>query len=287
MTLFELKKDIKNQLQAIYPDSEIESFIRILYEDLLNLPLKSQLLKQDDETDSTGIKQINEAVEKLKKQIPIQYITKQTEFYGRKFYLNKHVLIPRPETEELVDLVLNDIEAGTDEKINIIDIGTGSGCIAVSLAAELKNANVFALDISKKALKTAKKNAELNKVNVNFVKDNILSPNTPVPDIKFDIIVSNPPYVTESEKTVMRKNVLDYEPAQALFVPDNKPLIFYKAIIKFARNKLKNRGHLYFEINEAFADKIVKLLHKKGFTEIYLHQDINGKDRIISARKAE
>jgi len=225
------------------------------------------------------------ALELLKQQKPIQYIIGETEFYGLPFKVNESVLIPRPETEELVEWVLK--HADSNESINILDIGTGSGCIAISLAKNLPNAKVYALDVSAKALKTAKKNADLNEVNVEFIEVDILKNGDGVlgADVKFDIIVSNPPYVREQEKDMMKPNVLENEPHLALFVKDENPLLFYEAITKYASKNLARVGQLFFEINEYLGSDMITLLQDNNFRNIESKQDIFKKDRMIKGVK--
>jgi len=198
-----------------------------------------------------------------------------------RFEVNHSVLIPRPETEELVSLIRSEF---ANQAPQILDIGTGSGCIAISLQKLLPQATVFAIDISAKALLVAESNAKLNNASVSFIETDILNPNKALIPNSLDVIVSNPPYVTESEKAFMEKNVLDYEPHNALFVPDNDALIFYREIAQLATDKLKKGGKIYFEINEAKSDEVVALLEKLGFIEILVVKDIHGKNRIIRAR---
>jgi len=223
--------------------------------------------------------------ERLNNNEPIQYILGETEFYGRRFLVNDSVLIPRPETEELVKYIVDKNQFPvTNNQLQILDIGTGSGCIAISLAKELPNFKVTAYDISEKALETAKKNAELNKADVNFEKVNILKPSFINSLIhSFNIIVSNPPYVTKQEIDRMQKNVLDFEPHLALFVEDSEPLIFYKAIANFAFNNLTNNGLVAVEINEALGEETAEVFRRKGFSEVEIIKDIHQKDRFVSA----
>ena len=239
---------------------------------------------------------ILKALESLKQEQPIQYILGDTEFYGLPFKVNNHVLIPRPETEELVEWVFSEVE-DLNSEIRILDIGTGSGCIAISLAKQLTNAEVFALDVCKEALKTAKQNAELNNVKVEFIEADILKWNQESriknqefffgKDVSkrqkglFDIIVSNPPYVRNQEKQQMKGNVLDNEPHLALFVEDDNPLQFYNAITEFAKNNLNKNGKLFFEINEYLGSEMIQLLKTNNFIDLELKQDIFKKDRMI------
>jgi release factor glutamine methyltransferase len=231
-------------------------------------------------------------IERLNNNEPIQYILGETEFYGRRFLVNDSVLIPRPETEELVKYIIDKQKTQFSVKrkqLSILDIGTGSGCIAISIAKELPNFIVSAYDISKNALETAKKNAELNKADVNFEKVNILKP----PFIhsliqyplrhSFNIIVSNPPYVTKQEIYRMQKNVLDFEPHLALFVDDSEPLIFYEAIANFAFNNLTDNGLVAVEINEALGEETANVFRRKGFSEVEIIKDMHQKDRFVSA----
>jgi release factor glutamine methyltransferase len=222
----------------------------------------------------------NSILEQLKLEIPIQYLLGSTSFYGLDFEVNENVLIPRPETEELVEWIIKGnpkIEGFKDLKI--LDIGTGSGCIAISLAKNMPNAKVYAIDISEKALATAKKNALLHKVDVTFITQNILE----TEDLKqqFDIIVSNPPYVRNLEKQEIKKNVLDNEPHLALFVEDNDALLFYKKIATLAQKNLLENGQLFFEINQYLGKETITLLEKMNFKNIELRKDIYGNDRMI------
>jgi len=222
---------------------------------------------------------IDSFILKLRNFVPIQYILGETEFYGLPFNVNESVLIPRPETEELVDWIQS--ENDRNANLEMLDIGTGSGCIAISLKHEFKHATVEAFDISEKALETAKTNAELNKLEVTFSKVDILS--HPEFETKWDVIVSNPPYVTELEKADMQPNVLNNEPHLALFVPDNDPLLFYRHIALFARKHLKPQGKLYFEINREFGQATMNLLTELGYTEVKLRKDISVNDRMVRA----
>jgi len=218
---------------------------------------------------------------------PIQYILGHTEFYGLNFKVNPSVLIPRPETEELVEWALASVGSGQlAVGSNVLDIGTGSGCIAISLKKNLPDANVSAIDISLKALETAKENAKLNAVEVNFIEGDILNPsNYSLLTNHYSLIISNPPYVTQHDKTQMHQNVTAFEPHTALFVPEDDPLLFYKAIADFAVKNLKTGGLLFFEINESLGKEMVELLEDKGFKDIELRKDMSGRDRMIKAVK--
>jgi len=224
--------------------------------------------------------------EKLIQGIPLQYILGETEFYDLIVKVNPSVLIPRPETEELVDwaLITSRIINGETEILKLLDIGTGSGCIAISIKKYIPLADITAIDISEAALNIARQNADLNQVEINFIQDDIFKPtNLELINSKYDLILSNPPYVTEAEKDQMLDNVLNHEPDIALFVPDNDPLVFYRAITDFALVHLKINGFLFLEINEKFGQETLNLLKKKGFKEIELRQDMGGKDRMIKA----
>lgn len=274
-------KYIKKELEQIYPSRESDNIVYLLLEHVLNYSRTQIQLNKQDVIDSPQLEKIIDFVEELKSNRPIQYVLGKTEFYELPFLVNEHTLIPRPETEELVQTI---IQENPQENLNILDIGTGSGCIPISLAKHLKAATIASADISSEAIKKAKENALLNQVEIKFHCRDILK----WADFeweKFDIIVSNPPYVTEAEKMLMEKNVLDHEPHTALFVSDDDPLLFYRNIANFALSNLKKDGKLYFEINESLGKEMVTLLEQKQFRQVRLIQDINGKNRIISALK--
>lgn len=225
-------------------------------------------------------------VERLNNNEPIQYILGETEFYGRRFLVNDSVLIPRPETEELVKYIVDKQKKQfpvSNNQLSILDIGTGSGCIAISLAKELQNFKVTAYDISEKALEIAKKNAALNKANVVFEKVDILNNQFLILNSQLSILISNPPYVTKQEIDRMQKNVLDFEPHLALFVEDSEPLIFYEAIANFAFNNLTDNGLVAVEINETLGEETADVFRRKGFSEVEIIKDIHQKDRFVSA----
>lgn len=238
-------------------------------------------LNSEKEISKETVQNFQSALVRLKNHEPIQYIIGETEFYGLPFKVNKHTLIPRPETEELVEWILCEFsnQQSTIKNQQFLDIGTGSGCIAISLAKNLPNSKICALDISEEALKIARENAEMNKVEVNFFQTDILKTKT-LPK-KFNIIVSNPPYVRELEKKWMQQNVLNYEPDSALFVTDNDPLLFYRAISKLAKQHLQPNGNLFFEINEYLANELTELLKSENFKNIEVKKDIFGKDRML------
>ena len=282
MQIQQFKTTFFNKLKEQYPVTEIQSFFNLLVEYKLNLSRIEVALRPDFEISKTDLEFLQKAQIALKKQIPIQYIIGETEFYGLPFKVNKNVLIPRPETEELVTFILENSNLQTPKsKLTILDIGTGSGCIPISLAKNLPNATIYALDISSEALKTAKINAELNNVSIQFIETDIL--NISELPLKFDIIISNPPYVRELEKEQMQNNVLEHEPHLALFVKDNNPLLFYDKIADFAKNHLTKNGKLYFEINQYLGKETVDLLKSKEFKNIVLKKDMFGVDRMIKA----
>ena len=270
------------ELSSIFDEKEIESFFYIILEAFHELKRVDLVLNPDLELDNLQILQWETVLSQLKEQKPIQYILGETEFFGLPFYVNENTLIPRPETEELVEWILsnNRINKPTNQ-FKILDIGTGSGCIAISLAKNLPNAQVYAIDVSEKALATAKKNAELNNVKVIFIEKNILETEDLLDN--FDIIVSNPPYVRNLEKQEIHKNVLEYEPHLALFVEDNDALLFYRKITALATKNLFENGQLYFEINQYLGKEMIKLLEKYNSKNIELKKDIYGNDRMIKA----
>jgi release factor glutamine methyltransferase len=280
MKIKEYRSQFIQALLPIYDEGEAESFFYLILEEKqqlkrIDLALDPKLIFLEEE-----LALWNSILEQLKLEIPIQYLLGSTSFYGLDFEVNENVLIPRPETEELVEWIIKGnpkIEGFKDLKI--LDIGTGSGCIAISLAKNMPNAKVYAIDISEKALATAKKNALLHKVDVTFITQNILE----TEDLKqqFDIIVSNPPYVRNLEKQEIKKNVLDNEPHLALFVEDDDALLFYKKIAALAQKNLLENGQLFFEINQYLGKETITLLEKMNFKNIELRKDIYGNDRMI------
>lgn len=270
---------IKQALATYYPESEISGFVRYILEHITKRSYH-QLLLSDIHFSEGQTKVVQQYIERLQQYEPIQYIIGETEFFGLPFYVNKHTLIPRPETEELVELVLKE---NTQYQPSILDVGTGSGCIAIALAKHIPNAKVTAWDFSKGAIEIANKNANLNKVQVKFDQVDVLS-KYPT-NQEFDIIVSNPPYILDSEKEEMEKNVLDYEPHSALFVPNNKALLFYERIADISLELLTENGKLYFEINRAKGQETVEMLASKGYYDIELLKDLSKNDRMVSAKR--
>ncbi len=263
-----------------YSNQEAEQLMLIIYKEILAIERITVLAHPDTKVPNSDYKRIIEIVERLKKNEPIQYILGETEFYDLKFKLTPSVLIPRPETEELVQWISADIS-----KIGsaILDIGTGSGCIAIALAKNIANSSLYAVDVSEEAIEVAKKNAVINEVDIVFLCHDILQSDYSNLPKDLSVIVSNPPYVTNKQKGEMQKNVLDYEPALALFVPDNDPLLFYRKIAEIGIKLLANNGALYFEINEIYGNELKILLEEIGYSKVMLKADINGKNRMIKA----
>jgi len=284
MKIKEYRTQFIQTLAPIYDGVEAESFFYLILEEKQQLKRIDLALKPDLELSEEELAVWNSILEQLKLEIPIQYLLGKTSFYGLDFEVNSAVLIPRPETEELVDwIIFNNSKIEKLKDLKILDIGTGSGCIAVSLAKNLPNAKVFAIDVSEKALATAQKNAELNSVEVTFIEKNILE--TMDLGQEFDIIVSNPPYVRNLEKEEIKKNVLDNEPHLALFVEDDDALLFYRKIAELAQKNLSNSGQLYFEINQYLGQEMIDLLEKMNFKNIELRKDIYGNDRMTLAHR--
>lgn len=268
---------IKEYLKAYYPESEISGFIRIIIEHITKRSYPQAVISDTKLTEEQTIL-LHSILDRLKTFEPIQYIIGETEFFGLPFHVTKDVLIPRPETEELVELILNE---NKKSGLKVLDIGTGSGAIAIALAKHLEKGYIEAWDISEEALKIATFNAESNAVDITFRNVDVLK-DYPT-DTKFDIVVSNPPYILEKEKSGMDQNVLNYEPHTALFVPDNNGLLFYDRIADIALYLLEPNAKLYFEINQAKGQNTVQLIKSKGFINVSLFQDLNKNDRMVRA----
>lgn len=266
-----------NELLGVYPDREAQSIIFIMFENFYGLR-RIDVMMDKAIADFDEVK-YNQAIERLKKAEPIQYVLENAWFLDRQFYVNSSVLIPRNETEELVQMIISNHK--NDSSLNIIDLGTGSGCIAISLKLALSQATVYALDISKEALEIAKKNAQNLGAEINFLNADMRTEISNLP--AFNIIVSNPPYVTMSEKKVMNTNVLAYEPHLALFVEDSNPLEFYEAIADFGKSNLNPQGQVYLEINEHLGPETATMLQQKGYSNVEIIQDIHSKNRMIKA----
>ena len=281
MTLKEFQLFFSRELSDKYPKSEIDSFFSITIEEQLGLQRIDTVLQPDFFVDEANLSTLKTIIKRLQKEEPIQYIFGKTEFFGLPFFVDENTLIPRPETEELVAWIIDEVKNTKKKNITILDIGTGSGCIAISLAKKLKEVSSNAIDVSKEALKIAKKNANFNNVQVNFIELDILK--TEKLPQEFDIIISNPPYVRELEKVEIKNNVLHNEPHLALFVPDDNALLFYKKIAELARNHLSKNGQLFFEINQYLGNETREMLSKLGFSSIELKKDIFKNDRMIKA----
>ena len=274
MTLADFKNKMKSTLSSIYEIDEMNSIFFLISEEFLQIPRSKILLADEIELDSNKEILFLDALNRLKTHEPIQYVLGKTTFMDLEFKVNSNVLIPRPETEELVRLMLKEDLDGKE----ILDIGTGSGCIAISLAKNLPNAKVIALDISENAIEVAKKNAKLNNVNIEFINADIFNYKSKK---KYDVIVSNPPYVTESEKLLMKNNVLKYEPNSAIFVDNDNPLIYYEKILEFAKNQLNNDGKIYFELNENLKLHLIDLLKNYSIKVIDFISDLYKKNRFL------
>lgn len=307
MLLKEFRNHFNNQLSTVFPQTEIDSFFFLLIEKELDLKRIDVALNNQLPIPEEKFKHLYNSLSRLKSQEPIQYILGETEFFGLPFRVNKQTLIPRPETEELVEWIISEVKKSQSYKVetfSILDIGTGTGCIPISLAKNLPNTTTTAIDISSEALKIATQNAEINDVEIDFIEQDILNieslniiankmkqsqnnnevtlPKTPGNDIKFDVLISNPPYVRELEKAEIQPNVLENEPHLALFVEDKNPLIFYKKIAELAKNHLKKDGVLFFEINQYLAKETIEMLTGKGF-KTELKKDIFGNDRMTKS----
>jgi release factor glutamine methyltransferase len=312
MLLKSYKTKFFQELSSLYDEKEIESFFYLILENFhqikrIDLALNPQMRMNDKQ-----LLHWESILSDLKKQKPIQYILGETEFYGLPFLVNENTLIPRPETEELVELIIKQNSkseippepkvngAKLNSKLKILDIGTGSGCIAISLVKNISNVEVYAIDISEEVLETAKKNAQINQVEIHFIQADILKINNleqlptsnpklethnPKLETQFDIIVSNPPYVRNLEKQEINPNVLEYEPHLALFVEDDDALLFYRKIAQLALKSLSPNGRLYFEINQYLGKETVELIESFGFKNVVLHKDIYGNDRMIEGTR--
>ncbi|AEE18420.1 release factor glutamine methyltransferase [Dokdonia sp. Hel_I_63] len=288
MNIDEFRIDFRQQLAGMYEREEVENLCFLTLEHVLKMNRVEVSLSRKMDISTSALTQLNDVTGRLSRSEPIQYIVGTTEFYGIEFQVNPATLIPRPETEELVDWIITDkaesfVKSETQEKLKILDIGTGSGCIAISLAKYMSKAHVEAIDISQDALATAYQNAKRNEVDVTFYNQDVLA----VEELehKYDIIVSNPPYVRMLEKKEMRDNVLSNEPDSALFVSDDDPLIFYRKIGELAFESLSVNGFLYFEINEYLGKEMIDLLKVIGFENVELREDMFGKDRMIKASR--
>lgn len=283
MLLKEFREHFRKELKGQYPEMEIETFFKLLMSSYFDRDATYIALHNEERLLPNEQELLTAALEMLKNHQPIQYILKESYFYGRSFFVDERVLIPRPETEELVQWILDDLEQIDGEGLSLLDVGTGSGCIAVSLAATQQGLEVHAMDVSAGALAVAKKNAELQGVKLHFFLEDIRS--MAPPQAVYDLIVSNPPYVDPKEKGEMSPHVMKYEPHLALFFPQGDPLYFYKKIISFARSALKSQGSMYFEINPIFSKHLIRELKVGFFENIEIRCDIFGKQRMLKATK--
>ena len=282
----DIRKYYCEQLCSVYDNDEATAMILILLEHYFKITRVKMALEPDMRLSESEMLTFHFAVKDLLKNKPIQYIIGETEFCDLKFKVNENVLIPRPETSELVMNIVNRQKTKDKRQLSILDIGTGSGCIAISLAKNIPDSKVYALDISEKALDVAKENAFNNNVDVTFINDDILSLKNKI-ETKFDIIVSNPPYVRELEKADMRDNVLNWEPHNALFVSDNDPLIFYRNILEFAKTNLNQDGEIWFEINEYLGKEMTDLCKEYGFSDVEIFKDFREKDRGLKTTRLQ
>lgn len=287
MTTGEIYNDFRNKLQSIYDDREAENICDWVFENVTGLKKWERRRNQNHELAETNSEKIKMHLEELLKHKPVQYVLQEAWFYKRKFFVNDNVLIPRPETEELVEWIVSDFNNEKNSKpINIIDIGTGSGCIPISLKKELLKIRITAIDISDKALSVSKKNAEELNATIDFFQTDFLNENEWKMLSHYDIIVSNPPYIPLNEKEILAKNVADFEPEIALFVKNNDPFIFYKKIAGFAKSHLNQSGKIYVEVHEEYAKEVGSIFESAEFL-VEIKNDIYGKQRMVKATKAK
>ncbi len=280
-TLKDIRSDLSKELQGLYPETEINALASIIIKTLSETGRLHKIYDPDQPVSAESLPRITQIISELKEGKPIQYILGSTEFYNCIIRVNSATLIPRQETEELVDLIIRENKTFNG---NIVDVGTGSGCIAIALAKNLMGSSVTGTDVSAEAVAVAGENAALNKVSADFIQEDIFSPRY-ILKKEAGIIVSNPPYIRNSEKVFMNRNVLDHEPGIALFVDDSDPLIYYRKILEAANTILQPGGKVYFEINEAFGREMITLMNRFRYSEAELIKDINGKDRIIKGKR--
>jgi len=273
---------LNNNLKKIYSNRESEIIADWTIENITGKTKTEWIINKEKKLNTAQEERLDECLQRLLNNEPVQYILNEVWFCGMKFYVDKNVLIPRPETEELIEWIIAEIKNQKSKIKNIFDVGTGSGCIAISLKKKLLNTKIWACDISKEALLVSKKNAVDIDSSVKFIQLDFLDVAQRKQLLNFDIIVSNPPYVVEKEKEQMEANVLKYEPASALFVPDNDPLIFYKAVADFGKENLNPNGVIYVEIHESLGYEVIQLFQSKGYTA-ELRKDLQGKDRMVKA----
>ena len=284
MTVQEARQDLVNSLVNIYDKAEASNITELVMEYITRWSRTEQVNNKDIPFSFAQISLLENITDRLLKHEPVQYIISEAWFAGMKFYVDKNVLIPRPETEELVDWLIRDCSKET-RHFKILDIGTGSGCIAIAIKNKLPDVEMWACDVSDAALTVARMNADGLNAAIDFVPLDFLDNEQRKQLGVFDIIVANPPYVPQKDKSPMRKNVLDYEPHVALFVSDDDQLIFYEAIADFGKEHLKDEGQIYLEIHEEIGGKVTELFTRKGYSSIELKKDLEGKDRMVKISK--
>lgn len=285
MTISQAYFDFTEKLKTIYEDREAENISDWVFENVTGLKRWERKENKNQELKENYFKKINNYLEALLQHKPVQHVLNEAWFYKMKFFVDENVLIPRPETEELIEWIISDFKKQKGNKpTDIIDIGTGSGCIPIALKKELPNSNITAIDVSEKALSVAKKNAEILQVQIDFLQIDFLNENVWKPLQFFNTIVSNPPYIPIKEKEILSKNVRDFEPSVALFVEDNDPYIFYKKIAQFAKGFLKENGKIYVEVHEEYANEVKIIFERAGYLS-EIKKDLYGKERMVKAEK--
>lgn len=281
-SIYMLAQFFKTELEPHYPAEEVRQFVAMTFEEVLEYSRIDMILKLDDKVSPEKVRELKSVVKRLKNHEPIQYILGKVRFFGVPLSVNEHVLIPRPETEELVKWIFDE---HIGKEIEIMDVCSGSGCIAIALASLMKGATVYGVDKSVEALNLASTNSTASKNAVDFFHFDVLKQES-FGFMKFDVMVSNPPYVLQTEKRLMAENVLNYEPHMALFVEGDDPLLFYRRIVDLAEGHLNKGGTLYFEINEAFGAEVKSLLLDRNYSEVELRKDLNGRDRMVRGIKS-
>jgi release factor glutamine methyltransferase len=296
MKLFEAERFVKDRLKEIYGEQEAANMAALLMEHVTGLSKTERVSKKQEELSSSQSNQLRQNLQRLQLHEPVQYVMNKAWFYGMELYVDKNVLIPRPETEELVKWIIDDVKASGKEvfvrgameadettQLKILDVGTGSGCIALALKKKMPKAEVWGCDISEEALNVARRNGSFLNIRVDFQGVNFLEEEQQKSLPTVDIIVSNPPYIPLNEKGQMHANVVDYEPHAALFLPDNDPLIFYKALADFGKKRLYANGSIYMEIHEEIGNEVLRLFKKNGYDRVESRKDMQGKERMVKA----
>jgi len=288
MTIEKARKELTESIATIYEKGETDSITEIVMEHITRWSRRERILHKDVPLSFTQKRLLTQITQRLLLHEPIQYIINEAWFAGMIFYVDRNVLIPRPETEELVDWIIKEFtppEAGGNTEYRILDVGTGSGCIAIALKTKLPDIDVWACDVSDEALNVARMNADALNTTIDFIPVDFLDAEQRKQLPHVNIIVSNPPYVLQKDKNEMKKNVVEYEPASALFVPDSDPLVFYNEIADYGKEKLNEGGSIYVEIYETLGEEVKNLFQSKGYTSVELKKDLQGKDRMIKASK--